>query len=106
MTEDHDRSWRRLCAAVGGFRAEHGAWPSRVRLDQRYIAELRDKLLSPGDFQVLASKIELIPEPGAEFVAEDGQGRSYRDRSGARDGASGDIDAEGWLGIEPLPEVW
>ena len=77
-----------------------------MRLDQGYIAELRDRLLSPGDFQVLESKIELVPEPGAEFVAEDGQGRTYSGRSDARHPAGGEIDAEGWLGIEPLPEVW
>jgi hypothetical protein len=31
----YDRDWVRFCMAVRGFRAKHGRWPTRMRLDGR-----------------------------------------------------------------------
>ena len=76
MPNGHDRDWVRFCMAVRGFRARHGAWPTRMRLDPSYIEEFRRSLLSPADFERLQAQIELIPESNASFVAEDERGRT------------------------------
>jgi hypothetical protein len=106
MTNGHDRSWVRFCLAVGGFRGKHGSWPSRMRLDPRCIEEFRDTLLSPADFEKLQTKVRLIPEAGAAFVAEDEQGRTYSSDPESPRREREDLDAEEWLGVEALPEVW
>jgi hypothetical protein len=106
MPNGHDRNWVRFCMAVRGFRARHGTWPTRMRLDPGYIEEFRSSLLSPADFENLKTKVELISEPDARFVAEDDQGRTYNYATESLHWERNEIDAEGWLGIETLPEVW
>ena len=106
MPNGHDRDWVRFCMAVRGFRAKHGTWPTRMRLDPGYIKEFRNSLLSPADFEKLGGKVELIAEPDAAFVAEDEQGRAYNYSTETLHWERNDIDAQGWLGIEALPEVW
>jgi hypothetical protein len=106
MPNGHDRDWVRFCLTVGGFRAKHGSWPTRMRLDQRYIDEFRESLLSPPDFEKLKKKVRLIPEAGTSLVAEDDEGRSYSHGAAGGDDRRAEIDAEEWLGVEALPEVW
>ena len=106
MPNGHDRNWVRFCMAVRGFRARHGTWPTRMHLDPAYVEEFRNSLLSPADFEKLKMKVELIPEADARFVAEDDQGRTYSYATESLHWERNDIDAEGWLGIETLPEVW
>jgi hypothetical protein len=106
MPNGHDRDWIRFCLAVRGFRAKHGTWPTRMRLDPGYIEEFRRSLLSSEDFQALQTKIELIPEADALFVAEDGQGHTYTYGTETLHWEREDIDAKSWLGIEAQPHVW
>jgi hypothetical protein len=77
-----------------------------MRLDPGYVEEFRDSLLSPADFEKLKTKVELIPEADAPFIAEDDQGRTYSYGTETLHWERDDIDAKGWLGIEALPEVW
>jgi hypothetical protein len=106
MPNGHDRDWVRFCLAVRGFRAKHGSWPTRMRLDPRYIDEFRESLLSPADFEKLQAKVRLIPETDASFAAEDEQGRTYSHATESLHGEREEIDAQEWLGVEALPEVW
>ncbi len=106
MPNGHDRDWVRFCMAVRGFRAKHGTWPTRMRLDPGYIEEFRESLLSKADFETLQQKVQLVPEARASFIAEDAQGRTYSYGAETLHLERDDIDAQGWLGIEALPEVW
>jgi hypothetical protein len=106
MPNGHDRDWVRFCLAVGGFRAKHGSWPTRMRLDPRSLETFRTSLLSPADFEKLQAKVRLIPETDASFVAEDEQGRTYSQASESHHGEPEEFDPQEWLGVEALPEVW
>jgi hypothetical protein len=75
-------------------------------LDPGYIEEFRGSLLSPEDFQALQTKIELLPEADAPFVAEDGQGHTYSYGTETLHLEHFEIDAQGWLGIEAQPGTW
>ena len=106
MPNGHDRDWVRFCMAVRGFRARHGSWPTRMRLDPGYVDEFRNFLLAPEDFERLQAKIVLIPEPDAMFVAEDDSGRSYDYATERHHWEQDDIDPQVWLGIRARPENW
>jgi hypothetical protein len=77
-----------------------------MRLDPGYIDEFRNSLLAPEDFRKLQAKIELVPEPDAPFVAEDGSGRTYSYGTETLHWERDDIDAQDWLGIKAQPSDW
>jgi hypothetical protein len=100
MPNGHDKNWVRLCAAIDGFRGRYGRWPKRVRLSQQVLTNIRDSLLTPEDFALLGTKVELIADE-VPIVAEDDLGGTYnygregfpRERSNPR--------AADWLGVQP-----
>ncbi len=104
MPNGHDRNWFRLCGAIGGFRDRHGRWPTRVRLFPFAIDDFRDCLFEAGDFALITSKIELVPEEDAPMIAEDDSGASYNyGQEGIFDVDSPHRAAE-WFGVTPRPE--
>jgi hypothetical protein len=74
-----------------------------MRLDPGYIEEFRDSLLAPADFEALQAKIQLVPEPDAPFIAEDGSGQTYSYGAETLHWERNDIDEQEWLGIKALP---
>ena len=101
MPNGHDKNFVRLCATVGSFRNRYGHWPTRVRLFPGTLDNLRS-LFTQEDFNELTSKVKLIPDGAAAFVAEDEDGRSH---SYGAEGAlrqNGVIPAAAWLGVEPI----
>ena len=101
MPNGHDRNWIRLCAAVDGFRARYGKWPSRIRLHPLCLDDLRD-MFAPDDFRHLSQSLELIADD-SPFIAEDTDGRSYSYGDEGFSETEPDMRASHWLGIEPLP---
>jgi len=92
-----DRSWIRLCATLGGFRARYGTWPTRVRLSP---VALRDLELS---FSVVAmarirTKLDLLPDEAVGMIADDSEGRAFRCAGPL---LTSGMTAEEWLGVEP-----
>ena len=77
MPNGDDASWIRVCAAIDGFRARYGRWPTRVRLLPAALDGLRDHVLTPQGFAVVASVVELTPDEAAPMIAEDADGESY-----------------------------
>jgi hypothetical protein len=72
-----DKNWVRVCAAIDGFRAQHGRWPNRVRVMPLALVDLVSDVLTPVGFALVSSVVELVPEEGAEMIAEDGSGAEY-----------------------------
>jgi hypothetical protein len=77
MPNGHDRNWIRVCGAVDGFRDRHGHWPTRVRVMPACYVDLVAHILTPLGFALVNSIFELIPEDGAEMIAENDAGATY-----------------------------
>lgn len=77
MPNGDDTDWVRVCAAIDGFRARYGRWPARVRLFPAALDGLREHVLTPEGFAVVASVIELVPDAAAPMIAEGAEGESY-----------------------------
>lgn len=100
MPNGWGKNWVRLCAAIDGFRARYGAWPTRVRMFPATLEHLRNDLLDPRSFAQLESKIELVGDE-APMVAEDDEGRSYSYGAEGFSEARPDVSAQEWLGVRP-----
>ena len=72
-----EATWVRVCAAIDGFRSRYGRWPTRVRLFSGALENLRDHVLTPAGFEVVAGVVELVADEQAPMVAEDATGASY-----------------------------
>ena len=93
--------WVRFCAAIDGFRARYGRWPTRVVMWQGF----RDNLhysIGPDGLRAVEQKLTLLEHPDEQgLAAEDGEGNRY---DYAREGFSEqqpDVRAVDWLGIGP-----
>lgn len=102
----YDNNWVRVCSAIDGFRARFGRWPKRVRLMPIAFTNLVCDILTPIGYAVVSSVVELVPEDGAEMIADDGTGAEH---SYGRDGhAAGECDppSRAWFGraiLQPDP---
>jgi hypothetical protein len=100
MPNGIDKNWIRMCAALDGFRARYGSWPTKIRLPEGAI----EALFTAGTLARLEQKVRFIYD-GSPFLAEDETGRSY---SYGQEGFSNqppDIPATEWLGVEPDSEM-
>jgi hypothetical protein len=103
----HDREWIRLCLAVEGFRSRYRRWPTRVRLFPGCLKVIRDDLLTPAGYALVAARVELVPDEGAPYIAEDADGLQFNygtgEATGKPDITGGtawvpDVGAEEWFG--------
>jgi len=76
MPNGYDKNWIRLCAAIDGFRARYGSWPTKVRLFPSALQNLQQDVFTPESFHMIEQHIQLIPDE-APIVAEDDSGRRY-----------------------------
>jgi len=100
MPNGIDKNWYRMCAAINGFRACYGSWPTRIRMAEGAIKEL----FTEETFAKLGEKLTFVYD-GSPYIAEDDLGRSY---SYGREGFSvqpPDIQAREWLNVEPDSEM-
>ena len=96
MPNGIEKNWFRMCAAIDGFRACYGSWPTKIHLFEGAL----DDLFKKETFHKLEQKIDFIYDD-LPYVAEDEQGRRY---NLAEDGLSAeppDIPAHQWLDVEP-----
>lgn len=100
MPNGDDKNWIRLCAAIDGFRARYGAWPTRVRLFSACVENLRNDLFSPEAYARLTTRLEFVADD-ASMVAEDDSGRSYDYSMQGFSKSPPDIPAQQWLGVAP-----
>lgn len=77
MPNGDDASWIRVCAAIDGFRSRYGRWPVRVRLFSAALEDIRDHILTPQGFAVVASVVELVADDTAPMIAEGVAGECY-----------------------------
>jgi hypothetical protein len=101
MPNGDDKNYDRLCVTVDGFYARHGRWPTRVRLGQDELDNLRDELFSPKRWARIASKLEFTAETDVGFIAS----ASDRDESfNYREPHDADFPrVKGWLGEPDFP---
>lgn len=93
MPNGHDKNFIRLCAAIDGFRAKYGAWPTKALLPEIVQRDLR-ALLGPELDRRLR---QMLPFEASEEVAvADDRGHVFRYGTGVN--AHGPRAAE-WLGI-------
>ena len=76
MPNGESKNWIRFLASLEGFYVTYGNWPVRMFVYPEFIEELK-KMMQPGEFDRLQTKLELIPAPKATFLSEDDQGQSY-----------------------------
>jgi hypothetical protein len=105
MPNGWDKNWVRLCAAVDGFRARYGTWPTRVRMSPAMLENLRKHIFDPISFAQLESKLKLVGDE-APMIAEDEEGRSYSYGAEGFTKVEPDIRARDWLGVKPRLEAW
>jgi hypothetical protein len=105
MPNGGDRNFIRLCAAIDGFFVRYGVWPTRVRLSSVALADLRDHVLGPAAFATVERKLRLVADK-VGIVAEDDAGRSYNYGNEGFPETLPEIDAQQWLGVEPLPSCY
>ena len=75
MPNGEGKNWVRLCAAIDGFRARYGAWPTMIKIPQIIIDDLRS-YLGNEMFKKIGSRLTII-EDETGFIAVDNQGRQY-----------------------------
>ena len=102
MPNGETKNWIRLCAAIDGFRARYGRWPTRVRLFDGALRNL-ESLFLPEDFRQLTDRVALVPDD-APMIAEDDSGACYNYGKEDFPGSTGVIRAYDWLGVSPRPE--
>lgn len=100
MPNGADKNFVRLCAALNGFKLRYEKWPARVVIYPISLQDLREFVLSPGDFRTVADKVDLV-EGDAGFRAEDDTGNSYDYGSEGFPETEPSPSAREWLGVEP-----
>ena len=99
MPNGIDKNWYRMCAAINGFRARYGSWPTKIHLPEGAIQQL----FSDETFARLEKVLTFVYD-GSPFIAEDDLGRSYNyGQEGFFDPP--DIRAHEWLKVEPDSEM-
>jgi hypothetical protein len=100
MPNGIDKNWYRMCAAINGFRARYGSWPTKIHLPENAIQYLfmEDTLAS------LQKKLTLVYD-GSTYIAEDDLGKRYNLGQEGFPGVPPDIQAREWLNIEPDSEI-
>lgn len=97
MPNGHDRNLTRLIITLASFKAIHGHWPERVRLEQGYIDEFHRMLVDDG-FRRLTAKVELVPDETPGMRAEDSEGASFTYGREATPDARNTVSALEWIG--------
>lgn len=97
MPNGRGRNLSRLMMALEGFRAVHGHWPERVRLEQGYIDDFQNLLTDQG-YQQLISKLSLVPDSLDGMRAEDDQGNSFIYGADPSPEIPSDVNPIDWLG--------
>jgi len=98
MPNGGDKNWIRLCAAIDGFRVRHQRWPTRVRINPRSLADLRDHVLPEEAFARIQQQLSFVPNSDAGMVAEDDSGAQYDYGIEGFPPTRPDVDARQWLG--------
>jgi len=101
MPNGIDKNWVRLCVVINGFRAQHHSWPSKIRLPEIILDDLRNFLFTPESFSIIEKKLRFIIDEIGSLVAEDEDGRKFDYNNMNFQTSKPDIDAETWFGIEP-----
>ena len=99
MLNGESKNWIRFLAAIDGFQATYGRWPTRVRVFSFFIEELKSKLNEPS-FSRLSSMVQLIGD-GSPYIAEDENGNSYNYGEEGFSKIRSDVSANVWLGVQP-----
>jgi hypothetical protein len=100
MPNGHDRNWVRLTVALEGFYDRYGRWPTRVRLHEFVLEDLRDHLFSPAAWARIEEKLRFVADD-VGVIAEDDQGAAFN--YGSEGGPANPVPtpAREWLGVEP-----
>lgn len=96
MPNGIDKNWKRMCAAINGFRVRYGAWPTKMRLPEGAIRELFTK----ETLTRLEEKLTFVYD-GSPYIAEDEKGRSFNYAEERFHDLPPDIQARDWLNVEP-----
>ena len=66
--------WVRFCAAIDGFRARYGRWPTRVAMWPGFIDALHYSI-GPDGLRAVEQKLKLLEHPDEQgLAAEDDEG--------------------------------
>jgi cold shock CspA family protein len=103
MPNGYDKNWLRVCAAIDGFRARHGRWPTRVRAFRSSLYDFY-LLFTLEDRIKIASKITLVADD-VPMIAEDDSGAEYNYGQEGFPQFPPDFRAADWLGVSPLHEM-
>lgn len=97
MPNGSGRNLDRLFAALMGFKAKHGHWPTRVRANKGFIDDVKG-ILTTDSYEKLVSKVALVRSQQSDIRAEDdcGLGFAYGDSSAEWDEEE---SIESWLGL-------
>src|SRR5947208_3429062 len=107
MTVDNMVVVRIALGVVSGLpfigRDRHGRWPLRVRLFSASLADIRDHLFAPEDYDRILTKVALVVDQ-MPMVAEDDCGASYSYGQEGIPGERPSPSAAEWLGVRPRRE--
>jgi hypothetical protein len=80
MPNGVDRNFVRYISCISGFKTKFNHWPTKVRLDQSFIEELKE-IMTNEDYQRMAQKIIIVPDDSNPwdglYISEDDLGNTY-----------------------------
>ena len=101
MPNGADRNFVRYISCISGFRAKFNYWPTKVRVDQSFIEEIKE-VMKDEDYLKMSQKVTLIRDDSNPwdglYIAEDDEGNSYDLMQYGHKGSK--INALKWLDIE------
>jgi hypothetical protein len=104
MPNGLDRNWIRLCGAIDGFRARYRLWPTRIRLSEGILNNIK-ALFTFSSFAKIEEKITFIAIKDTTIIAEDDNGRRYNYCTEGFTQIPPDLTAKEWFGVNPDSKV-
>ena len=89
-------SVNRILACVMGFRLKHDQWPTRVLIHISMVDAIREEVLTPLGWALLACKLELVEIQTGEVIAE-GVGGTRYEYDGSQPHLDGETSVTQWI---------
>lgn len=84
----------RILAAANGFKNAFGYWPTRILLNRSMAEAIKEHILTPVGWAMLASKLDLVPIEEGTVIAEGTNDQSFEYGD---EGEPDNVAAELWI---------
>ena len=99
MQYKNNLTWLMFINAISGFYSQFKSWPTRIIINEKVLADLRENFITPNALSKIERKVEIIPTDHEVILAENDEGQTFL--YGSLLTEISDISAEKWLGVVP-----